>query len=105
MEALIPKSINPNIFKQIIALPPGHLIELIQTVGMAAIYNKYLALSQIDRTAIACLMMNYGTTILEQCGSNVETTITNDKLWEHPVTYKTNGANFDDILRKMREPE
>lgn len=85
---IIPLSVEPNTFKQVLELPPETISELIETVSMAAMMSSKLAITPEDKIAIACTMLTNANSMLEQCGCEIDTTIKN-KIWRTDVTYKT----------------
>lgn len=80
-------TIEQNTFDQVLALPPGDLMELLNTVCLAAVFSRNLDLKIDLKTQIACDMMHYAYSILEQCGNTVSTTIDNPNL-AVPIKYK-----------------
>lgn len=87
--AIIPTSVEPHLFQQVLNLPPEHILDLVETVGVAAILSPPLAKTQEDKIAVAFVMLANANTMLEQCGCKVDTKITN-KTWTHPSAYQTN---------------
>lgn len=88
---IIPLSVEPNTFKQVLELPPKTMLELIETVSVAAIMSPGLAIAPNDKIAIACIILANANTMLEQCGCDIDITIKN-KAWTTDATYKT-GMN------------
>ena len=84
----IPISIEPNTFKRVLELSPQHMLDLIDTVGTAAVLNEQLTVASESKIAIALTMLEHANTMLEQCGCKVETKI-NNPIWDNPAMYKT----------------
>jgi len=93
---IIPLSVEPNTFKQVIELPPETMLELIETVSVAAMMSSNLALAPNDKIAIACTMLANANAMLEQCGCEIDTTIKN-KAWTNNATYKTGMDGMEGI--------
>jgi len=88
---VIPLSVEPNTFRQIIELPPKVMLELIETVSLAATINSELTMTPDNKITIACTMLANANTMLEQCGCEIETRIKN-KTWINDATYKTENG-------------
>jgi len=93
---IIPLSVEPNTFKQVLELPPETMLELIETVSIAAMMSSGLTLAPHDKIAIACTMLANANVMLEQCGCEIDTTIKN-KAWTNNATYKTGMDNMKGI--------
>ena len=93
---IIPLSVEPHTFKQVIELPPETMVELLETVCMAARMSPGLALVPNSKIAIACTMMANANAMLEQCGCTIDTTIKN-KTWTNDATYKTGMDGMEGI--------
>ncbi len=85
---IIPLSVEPNTFKQVLELPPETMLELIETVCIAMLMSPGLAIAPNSKIAIACTMLANANSMLEQCGCKIDTTIKN-KAWTTDATYKT----------------
>lgn len=81
-------SVEPNLFKQILALPPEIILELVETVSVAAVLSPLLVLSPQDKIAAALMMIANAHEMLEQCCCNIDTEISNPK-WTHSIKYRT----------------
>lgn len=84
----IPLPVEPNTFKQVLELPPEIMLELVETVGIAAISNSQLASIPKNKITVAIAMMANANAMLEQCSCKIETTISHQS-WTTPETYKT----------------
>ncbi|KKN91109.1 hypothetical protein LCGC14_0219740 [marine sediment metagenome] len=87
-------TIEPDTFQQIRQLSPEDILELVDTVSRAALLNNSLTISPQDKFKIAYTMITHAYTMLEQCGYEIETTITNSK--HGGVEYKT-GMDNDNV--------
>lgn len=93
---IIPLSVEPNTFRSVVELPPETMLELIETVSVAAMMSPRLALSSHDKIAIACTMLANANQMLEQCGCEIDTTIKN-KAWTQDAAYKTGMDGMEGI--------
>lgn len=83
-------SVEINTFNQILELPSETVLELVETVSLAAVMSPLLALSPKDKMSAALTMVGFAHSMLEQCGCEIEMKISNN-LWTHPLEYKTGG--------------
>lgn len=88
-ERMILMPIELHTFEQVLNLSPKHMMDLLETVGAAAILNGPLAVIPDNKIAAALIMLSYANTMLEQCGCKIDTKITNTS-WTSPSIYKTN---------------
>ena len=93
---IIPLSVEPNTFKQVLELPPETMLELIETVNVAALMSPGLAIAPSSKITIACTMLANANAMLEQCGCEIDTTIKN-KAWTTDATYKTGMEGMEGI--------
>jgi hypothetical protein len=91
----IPLSVEPNTFKMILELSPEVMLELVNTVGIAAMLNDKLASVPENKIIIAIAMMASANAMLEQCNCKIETTI-NHPSWIIPAIYKTGMENSNE---------
>lgn len=85
---VFPISIESDTFRRVLELSPQHMLDLIDTVGTAAVLNEQLTIASERKIAVALKMLEYANTMLEQCGCKVETEI-NNPSWDDPAKYKT----------------
>jgi hypothetical protein len=89
MKKVILKSIEPHTFQQVVDLSPKNMMHLIDTVCTALDNNPQLANFPQQKIEIACLLLSYANSMLEDCGSTIETTIHNPTWNDAGVYYKT----------------
>lgn len=80
--------IELNIFAQMLEVSPEIMLELIETVGTAAMLNPHLALSSQHQLAAAASLLSFGSSVFEQNGCKLDITITNPS-WTDSSKYKT----------------
>ncbi len=80
--------VEPHTFQQVLNLSPQHMLDLVETVGAAALLNASLIIAPESKVAIAIVMLSYVNTMLEQCDCKIETQI-NNPAWIEPAIYKT----------------
>lgn len=84
----IQMSVEQHTFEAVINLPLSNILDLIETVSTAAMFNAQLSNSQDDKISIALFMLSHANQILEQCGCTINTHI-NHPTWDGTSEYKT----------------
>lgn len=88
--------VEPDTLKQVLNLSSDHMMDLIETVGVASQFNTALTNSPEDKVKAACVMMTYANIMLEQCGFQVNTDIIDPKTQEG-FSYRTNTNRTEEI--------
>lgn len=95
-------AIDEKMLSQLIDLKLEDIAELVETVGVGVRLNTQLAKSVDDKMAIALALQSFASHMLEECGSQVEITITNP-MWNNKIYYLTDsgGGEPKDVLRDI----
>lgn len=81
-------SVESHTFQQVLNLSPEHILDLVETVGIATMFNTSLEIAPNSKISVALVMLANANTMLEQCGCGIDIKISNP-IWTNPARYKT----------------